>query len=255
MKVNNIFSLFNRAIILMVVCLLLSDLHLHAQNTAEAAPAGSSGAVALLTRYEVKQEGTKKLRKMLAKYVKQVGRSEGNIMAEAYYEQDSDHILWVIERWATQGTLEQNKQGAVYRKIRRLLEKKLAAPERALYVKDLEPLSKSDWRRAPDKADKPFTVMLFVDCKAGTEEQFTTVYHAAMPQFRSEPGVVNYQLSQLQDDRTQFVTYEKFRNDEAFQYHLHFPPIQPVLNYLNASIKKQPFQLGLHRLIAFATVQ
>jgi len=75
-----------------------------------------------------------------------------------------------------------------------------------------------------------------------------------MPQFRSEPGVINYQLSQLEEDGTQFVTYEKFRNEDAFQYHLNFPPIQPVIDYLNTSIKKQPFETGLHRLIEFAPV-
>jgi quinol monooxygenase YgiN len=99
--------------------------------------------------------------------------------------------------------------------------------------------------------DKPITIMLFVDSKAGTEGIFKEVYHAAMPQFRSEPGVINYQLSQLEEDSTQFVTYEKFRSEEAFRYHLNFPPIQPVIDYLNNHIKKQPFQTGLHRLIGF----
>lgn len=92
--------------------------------------------------------------------------------------------------------------------------------------------------------------MLFVDAKPGTEKRFQQVYHAAMPQFRGEPGVINYQLSQLADDSTRFVTYEKFRSEEAFQYHLNFPPIQPVIDYLNTSIRQQPFQKGLHRLIA-----
>jgi quinol monooxygenase YgiN len=73
-----------------------------------------------------------------------------------------------------------------------------------------------------------------------------------MPQFRSEDGVVTYQLSQLEDDSTQFVTYEKFRSNEAFQFHLNFPPIRPVIDYLNTSIKKQPFQDGIHNLIEFA---
>ena len=102
------------------------------------------------------------------------------------------------------------------------------------------------------KEDKPLTIMLFVDAKTGTADNFKTVYHTAMPQFRGEPGVINYQLSQLDEDSTQFVTYEKFRNEDAFQYHLNFPPIQPVIDYLNTSIKKQPFQTGLHRLKRFA---
>ncbi len=63
--------------------------------------------------------------------------------------------------------------------------------------------------------------MLFVDAKAGTEANFKDVYHTAMPKFRSEPGVITYQLSQLEEDATQFVTFEKFRSNEAFQFHLN----------------------------------
>ena len=95
----------------------------------------------------------------------------------------------------------------------------------------------------------PIVIMLFVDSKKGTEDDFTKLYDTAMPKFRSEPGVITYGLSQFEDDRTQFVTYEKFRNEDAFKYHLNFPPIQPVLDYLNTSIKRQPFQTGLHRLV------
>jgi quinol monooxygenase YgiN len=73
-----------------------------------------------------------------------------------------------------------------------------------------------------------------------------------MPKFRSEPGVVTYQLSQLKSDPTQFLTYEKFRSDAAFQYHLKFPPIEPVIKYLRTSIKQPPFEKGLHNLIEFA---
>lgn len=128
----------------------------------------------------------------------------------------------------------------------------MSKPERAIYIKDLEPISKQEWRRASKAEDKQLTIMLFVDAQKGTEENFKKVYHKAMPQFRSEPGVVTYQLSELKEDSSQFVTFEKFRSNDAFQYHLNFPPIQPVIDYLNTSIKKQPFQDGIHNLIEFA---
>jgi len=133
-----------------------------------------------------------------------------------------------------------------------LARKALIKPTQNTYIKDLEPLSKEQWRRVAARADKPITIMLFVDAKAGTEADFKRIYHAAMPQFRAEPGVINYQLSQFEEDSTQFVTYEKFKDDAGFQYHLNFPPIQPVIDYLNTNIKKQPFQSGLHRLIEFS---
>lgn len=211
--------------------------------------------VAVLTRYEVKKGFEKKFRKAISKYVKRANAKESNIMAEGYYEEKDPSVLWTIERWNNQSSIEQFRKGAKFKLIKLLSKHKLVESPKEIYVRDLEPISKNEWRKSAAKEDKPITIMLFVDSKPGTEEIFKTTYHAAMPQFRSEPGVINYQLSQLLDDSTQFVTYEKFRNEDAFQYHLKFPPIQPVIDYLNTSIKQQPFQIGLHRLIGFVPVK
>jgi len=245
-------SLFNKALVLITMCSLLSNTYAMEKSHKGKQLTHNEGEVTVLTQYEVKKGHKKKFRKLLRKYVRQANADKSNIMAEAYYEQENASLLWVIERWDSKSALEKGRNGTKFKLIKALAEKKLVQPARTIYVKDLEPLSKEAWRRAPGEEDKPITIMLFVDSKAGTEAAFKEVYHTAMPQFRSEPGVINYQLSQLEDDPTQFVTYEKFRSEDAFQYHLHFPPIQPVIDYLNTSIKKQPFQTGLHRLIAFA---
>ncbi len=245
-------SLFNKALLWITLCGLLSNTYAMEKLPNTKHPAHNEGEVTVLTQYEVKKGYKKKFRKLLRKYVRQAIADKSNIMAEAYYEQEHPSILWVIERWDSQSGLEKRRNGAKFKLIKALAEKKLIQPAKTIYVKDLEPISKTAWRKASEEEDKPITIMLFVDSKAGTEATFKEVYHRAMPQFRSEPGVINYQLSQLEEDSTQFVTYEKFRSEDAFQYHLNFPPIQPVIDYLNTSIKKQPFQTGLHRLIEFA---
>lgn len=245
-------SLSNKALVLITMCLLVSNTYAMEKLSNAKHLAYNGEEVTVLTRYEVKKGYKKKFRKLLRKYVRQAIADKSNIMAEAYYEQENPSILWVIERWDSKSGLETRRNGAKFKLIKLLAEKKLVQPAKTIYVKDLEPISKTAWRREPEEEDKPITIMLFVDSKAGTEGTFKEVYHRAMPQFRGEPGVINYQLSQLEEDSTQFVTYEKFRSEDAFQYHLNFPPIQPVIDYLNTSIKKQPFQTGLHRLIAFA---
>lgn len=209
-------------------------------------------ATAGVIRYEVKPDYNQAFRKALSEYVLYSLNSEPNIMCEAYYEQDSAVTLWLTERWNSRSDLDKAHETVAYKTLQSVAENALVRPSTIIYIKDLEPLSKQEWRRLPGKKDDPLIIMLFVDAKAGTENNFKSVYHAAMPKFRSEPGVINYQLSQLEADSTRFVTYEKFRNEEGFQYHLQFPPIQPVIDYLNTSIKQQPFQAGLHRLIAFA---
>lgn len=248
MKVKAFLSL-SRALAMAILCLLLNNTYATEQIYKQ------EEAMAVLTKYEVKKGYQKKFRKVIRKYVKRAIAQESNIMAEAYYEQENPSVLWVMERWSSKIALSKMREGVKYKLIEQLSKKKLMQPAKAIYIRDLEPVSKNEWREVPGKDDKPITIMLFVDSKEGTEANFKTVYHTAMPQFRSEPGVINYQLSQLEEDNTQFVTYEKFRNEDAFQYHLKFSPIQPVMDYLNTSIKKQPFQTGLHRLIEFAPVK
>ncbi|MVT12092.1 putative quinol monooxygenase [Chitinophaga tropicalis] len=232
--------------LMFAIYMLLGSINVKAQKTF------SMEDVVVLTRYEVEKDLGKEFSELLAKYVEQAVGNKNNIMAEAYYEDKSPSVMWLIERWTGRQWLEKFRDGVIFKQVRTLSEKDVVKPVRTIYVKDLEPLSKEEWRREPMKEDTPITIMLFVESKAGTGDRFKEVYHTAMPQFRSEPGVINYQLSQLEEDSTQFVTYEKFRNEDAFQYHLNFPPIQPVIDYLNSSIKKQPFQAGLHRLIRFA---
>jgi quinol monooxygenase YgiN len=205
---------------------------------------------ARITRYEIKIEFQEKFKNTVAAYVQKSILSDKNIMSEAYFEQEDQAVIWLFERWINQNELEKFVNNS--KEINDLAKTAFLVPQKVIEVKDLEPLTKEEWRKTSRKGEKQLTIMLFVDAKKGTEDNFMKVYHKAMPEFRSESGVVTYQLSQLKEDPTQFVTFEKFRNKEAFQYHLNFPPIQPVIDFLNSSIKKQPFQDGIHNLIEFA---
>lgn len=208
--------------------------------------------VSRLTCYKVKPQYQAELREAISAYVTHSLADENNIMSEAYYEQQDSTVLWLIDRWMNKEELEKSDLSAGAISLASLMKKALAESAITTFVQDLEPLSRQQWRRASKAQDDQLTIMLFVDAKPGSEDLFKSIYRKALPEFRSEPGVVTYQLSQLEADAAQFVTYEKFRSQEAFQYHLDFPPILPVIGYLNTSIRKQPFQLGLHTLLEFA---
>ncbi len=211
----------------------------------------SQSTIVTLTRYEVKENFRQRFRRVVRRYEHKAHCYRSNVMAEAYYEQDQRHVLWTIERWSSEEKLKRFKNGCHGRRVGRLSRRALVASVKTYTAVDLEPLSGDDWKKKQTRGDHVLTIMLFVDCKPGTEESFKSIYHAAMPPFRNEQGVINYQLSQFSDDKTRFVTYEKFRSEEAFQYHLTFPPINPVVDFLNTNIEEQPFQKGLHRLIPF----
>ncbi|NUY81661.1 antibiotic biosynthesis monooxygenase [Flavobacterium sp. MAH-1] len=205
--------------------------------------------VAKMSQFEVKTTDDQKFRKVISEYVQSALSREGNVMAEAYYEKDKPSVLWLIERWKNKSEYADFVKTTEAKALKSLQKN---AFSKNYNLSDLEPLSKSQWRKTTTKTDEQLTIMLFVDAKKGTEQKFKDTYHIAMPQFRSEPGVVTYQLSQVEGDGTLFVTFEKFRSQAAFQYHLDFPPIKPVIEYLETSIKKPPFQNGLHTLIEFA---
>jgi quinol monooxygenase YgiN len=226
-----------------VLMTLATSNHVQAQTTE---------VIGRLSRYEVKPDSQEQFRRSLSDYVSQALVQESNIQAEAYFERDNQSVLWLIERWRNRNELERFGNSPQSRAIDSLKGKALNGHAETYYLTDLEPISKQQWRRAAKAEDHPLTQMLFVDSKEGTQDEFKGTYHVAMPQFRREPGVVTYQLSQLLSEDTKFVTYEKFRSEEAFQYHLKFPPIKPVIDYLHTSIKEQPFEKKLHTLVEFA---
>ena len=256
MKAKTNLSIFQKAIVIFTTLFVLCSTFVIAQNVSKGKVTTeelkNKEMAAKITRYEVKKEFQEKFQKAVSDYVLESLLNDSNIMSEAYFEQDNQNVIWLFERWANQKEMDQFKNNSKSKAVIALEKSALVKPAKVIFVTDLEPISKQEWRRTSKAEDKQLTIMLFVDAKAGTEENFKAVYHTAMPQFRSEPGVVTYQLSQLNEDKTQFVTFEKFRSNDAFQYHLNFPPIQPVIDYLNTSIKKQPFQDGIHNLIEFA---
>ncbi|MGC3947755.1 MAG: antibiotic biosynthesis monooxygenase family protein [Chryseolinea sp.] len=239
--------------VLIVALTTICSLWVNAYPKSADVPFKLQDTYVVITRYEVQQNAKEQVGKALSTYVQLALADGNNIMAEVYQEEEQPFVLWVLERWKSKGNYSAFSQSAGVKETITLSGTALFSPVKTYYLKDLAPLSKDEWRKAPAIEDRPIVIMLFVDSKPGTERTFTKAYDKAMPQFRSEPGVITYGLAQSLDDQTQFVTYEKFRSEDAFKYHLGFPPIQPVLDYLNTSIKKQPFQAGLHRLVPLST--
>ncbi|CCH52723.1 hypothetical protein BN8_01742 [Fibrisoma limi BUZ 3] len=215
-------------------------------------PLKNDGLTAQLTKYITKPSYQNQFRLTLSTYVTQALEAEGNIMAEAYAEIENPNVLWLIERWKNQQALTAMLASIQDDNFDQLTKEGLTDPVEKISVTDLEPLSKEAWRRLPDANDDPMTVMLFVDAKPGTQDEFKKRYHAAMPAIRGEDGVVTYQLTQLDGLDTRFLTYEKFRNAEALQIHLKFPPVGPILDFLHTSITNPPFEQWLHKLKLFA---
>jgi len=188
----------------------------------------------------------------LNQYVLSASDAEGNIMAEAYYQEDDDSILWVIERWSEARFLDNNEKKEPMLNIIALRLKDGNMPVEHIYFMDLLTLPNQTYRRMPNEGDDPYTVMFFVNTQEGSEENFKSIYHSSMPALRSDPGILIYQLFQDLTDDTKFITYEKFRSRSSFEDHLKSLSAGPVVGFLQNSLRNPSFEQGLQRLIEFA---
>jgi quinol monooxygenase YgiN len=140
-------SLFNKVLIGIAMCLTTSNTYAIEKSSNGNPLSANDEDVTVLTRYEVKKGCKKKFRKVLRMYVQLAVTDKNNIMAEGYYEQENSSIFWVIERWDNKRGLE--KMRVEFKLAKLLADKKLVQPAKVIYVKDLEPISKEEWRRAP----------------------------------------------------------------------------------------------------------
>lgn len=216
------------------------------------AQAMDSSITVVLTQYQVKTSCRHQFLEALSEYIFNSGRAMGNIQAEAYYEKGNAGIMWTIERWSDRSFYKMNRRTDAAKVVSALTKIGLVSPVETMLLKDLELLSKEVAGNPPTAHQQPITVMLLVDVKAGTENHFRSINQVLLSAFRNEPGVLLFQLSQVAYHKYRFIVFKKFRNWDAFKYHLTDPALEPVIQFLQTSIKQPPFEKGYHHLIQFS---
>lgn len=208
----------------------------------------------VLTQYHVKVAYRDNFLKALSMYTFSSIGAAGNITAAAYYEKGDTCTMWIIERWSNRTFYKKNKRTAAAKVVSALTKIGLASPVETIFIRDMEFLSKEGALNTSRTHHEPITVMLFVDVKEDTENHFKSINDVLLSAFLNEPGMLTFQLSQLSYHKTRFVVYKKFRDWDAFRYHLKDPALEPVIKFLQTSIKEPPLEKGYHRLIQFAPV-
>lgn len=131
------------------VAIILTMLFLLCQLTPKAQQSmrNQSDIVARLTRYDVKTDHQTAFRKAVSDYVHHSLNQESNVLSEAYYEQENPSVMWIIERWNSKIELEKAGKSPFFKAIESLSKTVLLKPAKTIDVKDLEPISKQQWRR------------------------------------------------------------------------------------------------------------
>jgi quinol monooxygenase YgiN len=77
--------------------------------------------------------------------------------------------------------------------------------------------------------DKPFTMLVRIKVKEGSEEKFEKAFAKARVQTRKEKGNRAYDLARDTKMPTQYVVYERWANIEALDEHIKSKYIQALL--------------------------
>ncbi|HEY8895408.1 MAG TPA: antibiotic biosynthesis monooxygenase [Niastella sp.] len=206
-----------------------------------------------MSQYQAKASYQTELLLLLSEYVFSSRKAAGNIMMEGYYELGDASVMWIVERWTSEKYYEENKTGIAAKNISNIENDWVVSPVETLFLTDLELLMKDGRQNKMEKGEQ-MRIMLFVDVKPGSEDHFMSINRDVITAFRNEPGLLVFRLSRFINDRTRFVVYKKFRNKDAFQMHLRSAAIVPVIQFLQTSVKEQPFEKGYLYLIEFAPI-
>jgi len=207
--------------------------------------------IVALTQYHVKKPFQHEFMEVLSRYIFNSLDANGNIMAEAYYEKGDFCIIWIIERWNNYSFYKNNKRSREAKAVDTLTKTGLVSPVEITFMKDFLQLT-NDAGDIFKAREQPVTLMLFVDVKTGTENHFRLINRMVMSVFQDEPGIIVFRLSQIICHKTKFIIFKKFRDWNAFQYHLKDPALKPLMTFLHTSIKEPPYEKGYHHLIQFA---
>lgn len=207
--------------------------------------------IVVLTKYHTKTACQHKFLELLSAYVFRSLKAGGNVMSEAFYEKGDLCTIWVIERWSSYVWYKKNKESGEAGVISALTKTGLEFTVETIFLKDLLLFSNGS-SLEPKINDRQITIMLFVDLKSGTEDYFRSVSQGLMPIFRGSPGVLLFQLSQVIYMKTRFIVCKKFRDWDAFRYHLKDPALQPMITFLQHAVKEPPYEKGYRYLVQFA---
>lgn len=81
------------------------------------------------------------------------------------------------------------------------------------------------------KADKEIVCVAQFSAKAGKEEELLRALHRLIEPTQKEDGYVRYELNQAIDNSSTITFIEKFKSQEAFDFHCNTPYIKNFFDH------------------------
>ncbi|MBC7883790.1 MAG: antibiotic biosynthesis monooxygenase [Anaerolineae bacterium] len=193
--------------------------------------------ITMLVTFKTKPEMTNAFQKALLHDLVNARKELGCITMQLFVDKNDSSILFFFERWQNQSALDNHFAQTYTKAVLELAETALISPMEILYMEDLAPLSAEGIQGSSHEEDSVDLVVIF-EVKAEGQERFKAQFLNSVKYSRPEPGCVSFHIHAVKEINSKFVLYERWRNQEAFDFHLAQSYTKELFESFSATLAK-----------------
>lgn len=203
----------------------------------------SNQLVTMLVTFKTKPEMHNAFKQALMDDVLNARQESGCITMELFAAKNDPDTLFFFERWQNQADLDYHFVQSYTKAVLELAETALISPMEILYIEDLAPLTTEKMQGSGHEEDGVDLVVIF-EVKEESQERFKAQFLNSVKYSRSEPGCIAFHIHAVRGDNSKFVLYERWKHQEAFDFHLAQSYTKELFASFNATLAK-PVEEGL----------
>lgn len=193
--------------------------------------------VTMLVTFNVKEDRKEELKKALIADKQGALTENGNISMELFEHRDQHNTFYLFERWENQQALDAHFTKEYAKAVLELNKTALTSPMDILYLEDFSPLPKNDIKK-PSLNDNMVDLFVFFQVKDGKQDIFIKQFEKSIAFSRPETGNVQFFFHTINGDNTRYVLYERWRNQEAIDFHFAQPYTVELFEMFKSALEK-----------------
>jgi quinol monooxygenase YgiN len=206
--------------------------------------------IMMLVIFKVKPEMVDTFKALLLKDLANARQESGCITMQLFAAKTDPNTLFFFERWQNQTALDNHFVQPYTEAVLELAKTLLISPMEILYLEDLAPLPVEDMQY-PDNEDEGVDLVIIFQVKEEMEKRFEHQLLNSVRCSRLEPGCIAFHIHIVREGKSQFVLYERWWNQAAFDFHLAQPYTKELLDSFKATLAKpiEECLFDIHELV------
>ena len=193
--------------------------------------------ITMLVTFNVKKDQKEAFKKLLITDKNGALKEKGNISMQLFEHRDKPNTFYFFERWENQNALDVHFTKKYTKDVLDLSETALTKPMEILYLHDVSPLPKSELK-TPLTSDTPVDLVVIFKVKDGMQKTFIDQFKKSIVHSRREQGNIEFFLHTVHGDDTKFVLFERWRSQDALDFHFAQPYTQELFEMFKSALEQ-----------------